>query len=1304
MSAAVCPRCQELYAGSVISGDWLTCRACQHRWLPVASAAETAPRSATPPPLPIMGHGDIPLPPVPIGPPKVKSNEEKRKKDSDEYAPDETGNRRTVALTNRRVSDASSESSDVAREATKGTDPFDPGMFDQMAREAKSERTSKAKTDSKTKERIVTPRGINCPVCGHGFSSNKPNDTPQNCPQCHTSFNLAKGHVTSGSGQMTGGDILLGRVLRGCLIDRKIGEGGMGTVYHARQLSLDRSVAIKVLPVELARNRNFITRFEREAKSLAKINHPNILHIYDFGDDPQLGIYFMIIEFVQGRDLGDMLQESYTLGQVEVLDIVRQAAMGLEMAANKGVIHRDIKPDNLMLTEEGICKVSDFGLAKGNGAEKDVTSIGVRVGTPAFMSPEQCDGEDVDYRSDVYNLGCTAFLALTGQLPYDADTPFAIMLKHKNDPVPSPRSYNPNLDPRVDKLVMRMIAKRPSDRCDSLRDLVQYVEELEVKLAGTSTVLRKTHGPFRAMSDMDAAEHAKMTSTGIKRPSAEVLNTNRPNSIPAAKAVSTPAPLGESAVPDWLKPVDSPKPRKTTSNLDPMPTPRPAPQIGTTTQPALKDLRTKLAEAKYRNIQDEVETLRIEGERLSASGQTELAADKWMRAAALTPNAHESQELITKATKSRRSFNWIRFMSRLLIVALLLAGLGAGGFYGVPVGHNLIAEQAYAPIQAISLPTARLQALEQFIHAYGKPLAWYTQIFKQNYIVISADRAQNDLTALKLQLMPPKKVEAPKPSKADEEIKQLEALRDDLNTPWMAVAAEARRVVEQGEAKDRARPILAQAEQQLATMASDFEVIRKEWAAGNQAHVATLAENFRKVHPRSGKAAPTALLGRLIVLDNFTQQVPAGLRIITKAQIESQSVVPGVIPGEAVLHPGEFDFCRYPNVAVQLDVSAPGYRTERIQIAANPDEAILTVSVNMVPGIIWHSDITNSPRWMRLQSLAEAENVGLVRTPDKIALINFQTGKTFSPVTREQVKVPIPSTAQNPVWSDAWDANGKSWSAGTTDGVVVALSVNPQQILVKELLYRGTNPVLAFRAKELTFQTGAQANYAVTTSDQGMLLKARTKEKDLWSSAILSGFQRPILWFIDDHLVAVDDKSITIFDEADGRVVIQTPLPGPRSGSIETLAQAQALLVPTMQGAGLYRVQAQAISPINDSALAEAGGRLINKSGNLVVCVSGDRDVTLLNWTETQFKKEWRTTIAEEMRMITTVSCQAGVILIADNQGSIYVLAQADGHLLRRINHPALILDAPLLVQNQLIIADRDGRVTAYHLPGLSFP
>lgn len=273
-------------------------------------------------------------------------------------------------------------------------------------------------------------------------------------------------------------DPLVGRELRGLRIERKIGEGGMGSVYEALQLSLDRKVALKVLSPRLRGNKSFINKLETEAKILARVNHPNILHVYDFGEEQSIAIYYMVMEFIDGSDLTEVLQRRRRLGQVEALEIIRQAAEGLDAAAQNGIIHRDVKPDNIMITKEGICKVSDFGLATNIGMNEGAEGGKMRVGTPAFMSPEQCQGAILDVRSDVYSLGCTAYVALTGQLPFEAESPFEIMLQHRTVPAPSLRSEHAAIDREVEEVVHRMMAKRPSDRFASMAQLAAALKTI----------------------------------------------------------------------------------------------------------------------------------------------------------------------------------------------------------------------------------------------------------------------------------------------------------------------------------------------------------------------------------------------------------------------------------------------------------------------------------------------------------------------------------------------------------------------------------------------------------------------------------------------------------------------------------------------------------------------------------------------------------------------------------------------------------------------------------------------------------
>jgi serine/threonine protein kinase len=1328
MSAERCPRCRTIYAGPAVAGDWLSCAQCQHRWM---SAPSTHAWEATADDHEFTNDElALPPPPVPALPPAAPDALHKKpavaahneKYSSDEYPPDETEHRRrTAALTNRHDGN---EEPHVPVTAVPGADPFDPGMFERMAREAKSERlvrsgdgapskehiTSKAisRGIANARERTVTPRLINCPVCGHGFHSAKPVDVPQNCPQCQTSFNIAKGHVSSGGGRTAGGDMLLGRVLRGCLIDRKVGEGGMGAVYHARQLSLERSVAIKVLPPELARNRNFITRFEREAKSLARINHPNILHIYDFGDDPDLGIYFMIIEFVQGRDLGDMLHENYTLGQVEVLDILRQALLGLETAAAKGVIHRDIKPDNLMITEEGICKVSDFGLAKANSAERDVTSVGVRVGTPAFMSPEQCDGEDVDYRSDIYNLGCTAFLALTGQLPYDGDTPFAIMLKHKNDKVPSPKIFNPNLDARVEKLVMRMIAKLPMDRCTDIHDLIEEVERLEVKLAGTSTVLRKSRGAIKAMTELDAVEsvkeHARLTSTGIRRSSAQT-GVEDNELIPAAKSVQTPAPIGEGVVPEWLKPVEPTHTtrstqRKTTSplNPEPIPTAKQVPLTGTTAQSDMRELRNKIAEAKTRHIQGEVEQLRQDGERLAASGHVEQAASSYMRAAVLTPNAKESQELMGLATKLRRGSGIGKFIKRVALVLVLIALTGVSAFFGIPVAHNILADQQCAPLKHITIPSVRIQAYEQFLNDYGQPLRWYEQLFQQTYHIVAVDQARQEIQKLRTELVPKTIIEPPKTSKADQEIELLEQLRSDVTVPWYNVAAQARRIIEQGDAKERARPYLEQAEKNIAAMAHDVDKMNYQWMAGKQGEVIRLAEKFRLHHPRAGSAAPMVLRGNLSISDDYSQLVPMGLKITTRVVTTDKTAPAGVFVGVNVLADGEFEFCRYEKYAVEIAISAPGYRSENITVPPQADAQIPAITVSLVPSIAWQTQVQKAPRWMQVHTLPESDHLGFIRAPGRVCLINFSTGELGQALMRTHLAVPVLPASEPAMWTDAWDPEGGFHMAGTSDGIAVGVRVSPHEIAVGDVMHRGSQPVLAYRSKELTFQAGVRASYVVTAAGRGFQLIAQTREKDLWSYTQLQGFQRPQLWFQDDLVIVADDRRLLVCDESTGDVRSELPFMDARTGPIIALSP-NIYAASTKHGIHLFQWREQKFSVLADKYLDQINGRLLHAAQQGLTVAVGDRTLQRFAWQNNQTQPRWALSLPDKSAAIAYMGYDNNCVVVADDAGVVTIINDQDGKIIRRVAHDAPLIDAPRIVQGRLLVADRAGKISAYFLP-----
>lgn len=265
-------------------------------------------------------------------------------------------------------------------------------------------------------------------------------------------------------------------------IIERLGRGGMAEVFRAYHANLDRQVAIKVLHAFLADDPEFKSRFEREAQNVGRLKHPNIVQVYDFDYDTEGESYYMVMELVEGLTLKDRLTKLGDQGQLlplsEALKIVREAAGALAYAHSRSMIHRDVKPANLMLDHDSRVVLTDFGIAKMvTGAQ--FTASGGMVGTPAYMAPEQGLGEAGDERSDLYSLGVILFQLVTGQLPYDAETPLAVILKHLNAPIPSVRAINPALSEDVEKVINRAIAKEASDRYQTAQEFIEDLNRLE---------------------------------------------------------------------------------------------------------------------------------------------------------------------------------------------------------------------------------------------------------------------------------------------------------------------------------------------------------------------------------------------------------------------------------------------------------------------------------------------------------------------------------------------------------------------------------------------------------------------------------------------------------------------------------------------------------------------------------------------------------------------------------------------------------------------------------------------------------
>ena len=252
-------------------------------------------------------------------------------------------------------------------------------------------------------------------------------------------------------------------------IIHKIGAGGMATVYKAYHAAMDRYVAVKVLPHEFASRKEFLGRFEQEIKVIAKLEHPHILPVYDCGESE--GIPYLVMRYL---DAGT-LKEHISTGGLSLAEIDRffsQFAEALGYAHEQGVIHRDIKPTNALVDQRGDIFLTDFGIAKLIEGTAQFTASGALVGTPAYMSPEQGQGAPVDHRSDIYSLGVVLYEMLTGIVPYEAETPVAVILKKIQEPLPPPSSINPEIAPSLEKVVLKALARDVEDRYESAKDFL----------------------------------------------------------------------------------------------------------------------------------------------------------------------------------------------------------------------------------------------------------------------------------------------------------------------------------------------------------------------------------------------------------------------------------------------------------------------------------------------------------------------------------------------------------------------------------------------------------------------------------------------------------------------------------------------------------------------------------------------------------------------------------------------------------------------------------------------------------------
>ncbi|MFJ1753747.1 protein kinase [Kitasatospora sp. NPDC088134] len=351
------------------------------------------------------------------------------------------------------------------------------------------------------------------------------------------------------------------------VLQRMLGQGGMASVHLAHDTVLDRQVAVKTLHTELGREASFKERFRREAQAVARLQHTNIVSVFDSGEDVApdgATTPYIVMEFVEGRSLKDVLDEQVTtLGAMpneQALKITAAVLSALEASHDQGLVHRDIKPANVMVSAKGVVKVMDFGIARAlQSGVTSMTQTGMVVGTPQYLSPEQALGKSVDARSDLYSVGCMLFELLSGQLPFDGDSAFSIAYKHVQETPPAPSTLNRAVTPGIDALVERALRKDPAHRFPTAEAMREEVERVLAGEQGGGNTPLQASTPL-VIGEGPRSVHAAPSLTNFPPVSGDLRTPPPSVQQPYAPGPQTPPPYAAQTPPPYPQAPQTPRP------------------------------------------------------------------------------------------------------------------------------------------------------------------------------------------------------------------------------------------------------------------------------------------------------------------------------------------------------------------------------------------------------------------------------------------------------------------------------------------------------------------------------------------------------------------------------------------------------------------------------------------------------------------------------------------------------------------------------------------------------------------------
>jgi serine/threonine protein kinase len=320
----------------------------------------------------------------------------------------------------------------------------------------------------------------------------------------------------------------IGTTLGNYRILEQIGQGGMATVFKAYQPSMDRYVAVKVLPSHFTQDRGFLGRFNQEARTLARLEHPHILPVYDYGE--QDGTTYLVMRYINAGTLSDLIAQCGPMELEEIVPLMNHIGQALAYAHSQGVIHRDIKPSNVLIDEQSNAFLTDFGIAKLIAGTAQFTGTGTILGTPAYMAPEQGLDRPLDHRCDIYALGVMLYEMVTGQVPYDAETPLAVLLKHVHEPLRPPRLVRHDLPEAVERVILKAMAKSPADRFQTAQEMADKLEKAVAGLPTDIVLPPAPGGPTAVLTEIipeSTAPTQSLRATEVRPPSPKTQKTRK---------------------------------------------------------------------------------------------------------------------------------------------------------------------------------------------------------------------------------------------------------------------------------------------------------------------------------------------------------------------------------------------------------------------------------------------------------------------------------------------------------------------------------------------------------------------------------------------------------------------------------------------------------------------------------------------------------------------------------------------------------------------------------------------------------